>query len=34
MFGGEFTFNKLVGMVQDSRTILGNAQLKLINAVK
>jgi len=34
MFGGEFTFNKLVDLVTNSRDMLGSAKLKLIKVAK
>jgi hypothetical protein len=34
MFGGEFTFGKIVGLVQESRNVFGNGKLKLIMSDK
>ena len=34
MFGGEFTFNKLVDLVGNSRDMIGSAKLKLIKIAK
>jgi len=34
MFGEEFTFVKIVGLVQESRNVFGNGKLKLIMSDK